>query len=131
MNHPGEPNRLGGELDPMQSRARGGGVTLSEDQVGHVRNDAQPFDTRSPGGEAEWDSAGLDLLLRPRNPPSQGGLGDQKSPSDLSSGEAAYRSQGERNLSRCRQGGMAAHEQQDQRVIRICRTVDRISLLLG
>jgi hypothetical protein len=96
-----------------------------------VQNDAQPFDTLSPGGQAEWDSAVLDLLLRPGDPPSHGGLGDQKSPSDLSSGEAAYRSQGERNLSRCRQGGMAAHEQQDQRVIRICRTVDRISLLLG
>ena len=39
---PGQPDRLGAELDPVQAVAGAGGVALVEDQVEHVQHDGQP-----------------------------------------------------------------------------------------
>jgi hypothetical protein len=72
------PDRFRGKLDAMESGARRSGVALGEDQVQHMENRRQSFGAFGLGRQAKGDSAVLDLLLRPGNPPSHGGFGDQE-----------------------------------------------------
>ena len=49
VQQPGEPDRLGGQIGPLQCRARTGGVSLVEDEVEHVQDHAEPLGALRPG----------------------------------------------------------------------------------
>jgi hypothetical protein len=84
-----------------------------------MKHRGQPFHPIRAGGHAERDAAVLDGLLGPADAPGHGRLGHQERSRDLGRAEAADRPQGERNLRRRRERWVAAHEQQDERVIRV------------
>ena len=118
-SHPGQPDRLGGQVGAVQARRRGGGVALVEDQVQHVQHRAQPLPARSSAGgmREPGTPAGLDPLLGPADALGHRRLRDQERRGDLRGGQAADGAQGQRDLAGRGQGRVAAQEQQGQRVV--------------
>jgi hypothetical protein len=117
VHEPGQPDRLGGQLGTVQARPGRAGVALGEDEIEHVQDRREPSGAFAGGGQPERRRAGLDLLLGPGDPPGHGRLGDKERPGDLRSGQAADRAEGQCDLRGRGQGGVTAHEQQDQGVV--------------
>ena len=117
MHHPREPDGLRGQVAALQRGPDAAGVALVEDQVEHVQDGGQPLDALLGGRQSERHAGGLDALLRPADSLRHGGLGDQKRVGDFSRGEPTHGAQRQRDGRRTGQGGMAAHEQQDQGVV--------------
>jgi hypothetical protein len=76
------------------------------------------------GWQAEPRSAGFDPLLGAADALGDGRLGDQKRSRDLGGAQAAHRPQGQRDLRYGCQGGMAAEQEQLDRVIRHSTQLD-------
>jgi hypothetical protein len=117
VHHPGEPDRLAGEVGAVELAAGRGGVPLIEDQVEHVQDDLQPLLALDVVGQAERAARGPDALLGAADPGRHGGLGDQERAGDLGRGQAADRAQRERGRRRRGQRRMAAQEEQHERVV--------------
>ena len=92
---PGEPDRLGGEVDLAR-------VALVEDEVEH------PHHRSDVAGTTETGPA--DRALRPADPLRHGALGHEVRLCDLARGEPAHGPQGQRDRGRRRQLGMCAQE---------------------
>jgi hypothetical protein len=112
-----QPDRLAREVAALEVGARRRGVALVEDQVEHMEHDAQPLGTLGLGRELERHAGGLEPLLGAADALGHRRLGHQERVRDLQRGEAADGAQGERELRRRRQPGLAAEEQQPQRVV--------------
>ena len=117
MDDAGQPDRLAGELAALQAGAGGGRVALVEDEVEHVQHGAQPVDPVRARRQGERRAGGPDERLAAADALRHRRLGDQEGAGDLRRGEAADRAQGQRDLRRRRERGVAAHEQQGERVV--------------
>ena len=116
-HRPGQPDGLAGQVGPSQVGTAAAGVALVEQQVEDVQHRPQPLVPLSGGREAERLVRSLDPGLGPADPLRHRRLGDQERRRDLAGGEAADRPQGEGDGRRRREGGVAAHEHEDQRVV--------------
>jgi hypothetical protein len=121
VHDPGQPDRLGRQLGALQVRAGRAGVPLVENQVEDVQDRREPCRALLGRGHAERDAAVLDGLFGPADPPGHGRLRHQERAGHLHCGQTADRAQGERDLRGRRQRRVAAHEQQDERVVGIGR----------
>src|SRR6185369_6145310 len=126
-DQPGQPDRLGGQVAAHRFlRGVRREVALVEDEK---EDDEDPGD---PGWDvlAErhtvGDPGGLDLRLRPRDPPAHRGLLDEEGAGDLGHGEPADHPQGQRDPRLHREGGVAAREHEAEPVV-----VDRAERLGG
>ena len=81
---------------------------------------AEPLLSLFVCGQTKGDSGRLDALFGPANSLCHGCLRHQESVGNLHRRQAAHGAQGERNGRRQAQGGMTAHEEQNQRVILLC-----------
>jgi hypothetical protein len=70
----------------------------------------------------------LDARLCPRDALLHRRLGDEERPCDLFHGEPGDDAQGERDLLRRRQLGMAAHKQEPQDVVAVVGLIDALGL---
>ena len=113
----GQPDGLGGEVPALQVRSRRAGVALVEDQVQHVQHRVEPLRPFGVRWHAERQAAVLDALFGAADAAGHGRLRDQEGPGDLRGGQAADGPQGQRDLRCGRQRGVAAQEQQDERVV--------------
>jgi hypothetical protein len=82
-----------------------------------VEHDGQAVGPLGVGRQPEVGAAGLDALLGAADALGHRRLGDQEGPGDLGGREPADRPEGQRQLGRRRQLGVAAQEQQGERVI--------------
>jgi len=121
VQHPGEPDGLGRELDALQVMAGRRGVTLVEDEVQHVTHGAQAFCPLIRLRKLEPHPAGLYRLLGPADPLGHRRLGNEKGAGDLGRRQPADRAQRQRDLRRGCEHGMAAQEQQRQGVVVLWR----------
>ena len=117
VKDPRQSDRLVREIGPVQIGPRAAGVALVEDQVEHVQHRAEPLGALLLGGQREGDARGLDALLGAADPLRHRRLGHEERARDLGGGEAADRAQRERDRRRRRERGMAAHEEQHERVV--------------
>ncbi len=117
MELPREPDRLGAELDAVQRGARARGGALGEDQVQNAQDRVQPCAHLRLRGQRERAPEGTDPLLGAADALSHRGLGHQKRSRDLSRGQPANRAQRQRDLRRHGQRGMAAQQEQAERVV--------------
>jgi len=114
---PGKPDRLGRQVRAEQPGPGGGGVPFGEDQVEDVQDHREPLLPLGLVRHPEWHPAVRDLHLGASDPPAHRRLGDQERAGDLGCGQAADRAEGQRDLRGGRQRGVAAQEQQDERVV--------------
>ena len=121
VHHPGQPDRLRGQVAALQVLPGGGRVALVEDQVEHVQDDAEPLAVGVAAGQREPGAAVPDGLLRPGDPAGHRRLGDQEGPGDLGGGQPADRPQREGDLRGRGERGVAAEEEQDQAVVLVGR----------
>jgi hypothetical protein len=92
-------------------------VSLVEDQVQHAQNCAQPRRLLVAGRHPERDARCLDALLRPRDALGHGCLVHEEGTGDFRGCKSADRPQRQCDRRGVRQCGMAAHEQNEQRVV--------------
>ena len=116
----GEPDRLPRQRRDRQLLPVAGAVALAEDQVQHVQHGLQPLGPLRRGRDAEIGPGLDDRLLGPADPLRHGRLRHAERRGDLRRRQAADRTQGQRDLAGRRQRGMAAAEQQGQRVVMVC-----------
>jgi hypothetical protein len=119
---PGQADRLVGHVDSHQGGARRGGVALVEDQVQHPENCLQPAFQVAGGRQGEGNAAVFDRLFRPGDSAGYGLLRPEQGARNLRRAEPSDRPQREGDLRRRRQRWVAAHEQQDERVVGLART---------
>jgi hypothetical protein len=112
-----EPQRLGHEVVALQVGADAARVALVEDQIEHVQHRAQAFLALALGGHGERHAGVLDLLLRAADALRHRRLGHEIRVRDLGRREPADGAQRKRDRGRRRQHRMAAHEEQQQRVV--------------
>lgn len=117
MDHAGEADRLGGQVDPGEVVAGGGGVALVEHEVEDAQHRPEACRELAPVGHGERLAARLHLRLGPADPLSHGRLGHQERGGDLPSGEPPDGPQGQRDRRARRQRRVAAQEQQPKRVV--------------
>src|SRR5438477_6993430 len=84
----------------------------------------QPFGALLRGRQAEWHAGSLDALLRAANPLRHGRLGDQECVGNFRRSQTADGAQSQSNRRGRSEGGVAAHKQQDERVIWIYIRLD-------
>jgi len=113
----GEPDRLARELRALKVRARRRRVALVEDQVQDVQHGVEPLRALVLRRGSERRAGGLDALLGAADPLGHRRLGDEERAGDLRRRQAADRAQRERDLGRGRERGVAAEEQQRERVV--------------
>ena len=113
----GQPDRLGGQLGPLQVGPGAGGVALVEDQVEDVEHDPQALRPLVRRRHGEPGPGGLDGLLGPADALGHRRLRDEERAGDLGGGQAADGPQRQRDLRGRRQRRMAAQEQQRQGVV--------------
>ncbi len=114
---PGQPDGLAGQIGARQAGAAARGVPLVEQQVKDMQHRSQPLRTLIGRREREPLAGGFDLGLGAADPLGHGRLGNQERGSDLAGGQAADRPESERDGRRWREGRVAAHEHEDQRVV--------------
>jgi hypothetical protein len=105
-----ESDRLARELAALQGRARARDVALVEDQVEDVEHHAQALGALGLGRRVEAAAGRPDALLGAADALGHGRLGHEEGAGDLCRGQAADGAQGERELRRGRQGGVAAED---------------------
>ena len=118
---PGQPDSLGGQVDPLQGLARGGDVALIEDQVQDVLDYAQPLAAVGPGRRGELGTCRADLLLGAADALRHRRLGHDEGPGDLRRAQPADGAQGECDLRRRGERGVTAKEQQGKGVVVVAR----------
>ena len=123
VHHPAEPDRLGGKVGALQARPGGAHVALVEDEVEDAEDDREPLGALGRRWQAEREAALPDGLLGPGDPAGHGVLGHEERPGDLCRRQPAEGAQGEGDLRGLGQGRMAAHEEQDERVVRVLDAV--------
>ena len=101
----------------MQARTGAARIALVEDQIKDVEHRVQSRAALLVGRHAERNARRPDRALRATDPLRHRRLGHEKGPGDLAGREAADRAQRERDRGRSRQRRVAAHEEQDQRVV--------------
>ena len=98
VEHAREPDRLGGEVGPLQRRSRARRVALVEDQVEHVQNHAEAFRALWFGRQVETGPDALDALLGAADALGHRRLGDQEGVRDLRRRQPADRAKREGQL---------------------------------
>ena len=126
---PGQPDRLGRDVDAQHRVARGGGVPLVEHQVEHAQDTLDALGPQLRRRDAVGDAGVLDLGPRADQPLLHRRLGDQERPGDLGGRQPAQRPQGERHPRRHRQRRVAAGEDQAQPLVGDVLGVDRRDLV--
>jgi hypothetical protein len=116
-HRPGQPDRLAGQLHPVQVGADAAGVALVEDQIQHMQHRPQP--RRPVLARRQLERGALDALFGPADPLRHRCLRHQKGVGNLGGRQAADRAQGQRDRRGRRQTRMAAQEQQQQGVVPI------------
>ena len=119
VQHAGEPDRLGGQLDAGEVGPGGAGVALVEDQIEHLEHGVEARGALLGRGHGERQAGRPDPLLGPADPLAHGRFGDEERVGDLAGREPTDGAQGERHLRRHREGGVAAQEQQHERVVAV------------
>ena len=117
----GEADRLDGEIPALQVGSGRRRVTLVEDQVEHVQDDAQAVGALRLRGQAEWDTACLDLVLGAADALGDRRLRDEQRARDLGGRQSADRAKREGELGGRRQRGMRAQEEQGEGVVLVGR----------
>ena len=123
VEQPREPDRFGREVGAMQRRAGARRVALVEDEIEHVHHDAEPVRPLGLRREVEAAAGALDALLRPADPLRHRGFGHQERVRDLGRRQPADGAQRERQLRRHGERGMAAQEQERERVVLVARAL--------
>jgi hypothetical protein len=101
----------------QQRRSCCAGVALGEDQVQDPKGGVQAIVHLAGTGESEREVAASDRLLGPGDPAGHRLIGAEQRSGDLSAAQAPDRSERQRELRGHRQRGMAAQQQQHERVI--------------
>jgi hypothetical protein len=117
MEHPSQPDRLGGQVNPVQLLTRSSRVAFVEDQVQHLQHGGQSVPSVLGRWEDKPSASGLDLLFGPADPLTHGDFTDPISVGNLSGGQSAHGSQRQRDLGDRGQNRMAAQEQQRQAIV--------------
>ena len=117
QQHPGQADRLRGELAALGPLTGGCRVALVEHQVQHVADDAHPLGELGGVDLAEPGTRRLDGGLRPADALRHRRLGDEEGAGDLRGGEAPDGAQGQGELRRRRHGRMAAEHEQVEGVV--------------
>ena len=112
-----EPDRLRGQVCPVQRGTRARRVALVEQEVEHVQDHAEPILALRLGRQVEAGAGVPDRLLRAADALGHRGLGDQEGVRDLGRRQAADRSERQRELRRHRERRVAAQEQERERVV--------------
>ena len=97
--------------------AEAGRVSFIEDEVGHGHDRVQPLGQGVVGGHHVRDPGAADLGLGADEALGQGRNGKHERPGDLLGGEAAERTQRQRDLGLRRERGMATGEDEAQPVV--------------
>ncbi len=116
-HQPRQPDRLGTQLAADQRVACRGAVPLVEDQVEDREHAVEPLGQELVGRHPVRDPGVAYLLLGPDQSLGERGLGNQEGTRDLGRGEAAERSQGERDAGVHRESRMAAGEHQAKPIV--------------
>jgi hypothetical protein len=116
-----QPDGLGGQVGPVQCRARAGRVPLVEDQIQHVEYDAETVGSLRLRREVESQAGVLDALLGPADPLGHRGFRNQKGAGNLGGGQAPDHPQGESQLRRHRERRVAAQEEERKSVVLVGR----------
>src|ERR1700722_4966500 len=98
-------------------RSSAGDIALVKDQIEHMQHRAKPLRPLLIGGQSERGSGRLDALFGATDSLGHGCLGHQEGVRDLRGCKATHGAQGESNGRWLAEGGMTAHEKQDERVI--------------
>ena len=114
---PGKSNRFFGKIRPLQVDPSGARIAFVEDQIQHPQHRVETGRQLLRGRHGEADAAVLDRLLRAADSPGHALFGYQEGVGDLRIRQATDSTQGQRDLGRERQSGMATHEQQDEGVV--------------
>ncbi len=91
-----------------------------------MQHGAEPLRPVLVGQHVEWHAGSLDALLGAADPLCHGRLGNQERVRDFGRGQTAHRPQCQGDRRRRSQGGMAAHEEQDERVVLLRFILDAI-----
>ena len=110
-----EPDGLGGQIDPVQRWPRASRVPFVEDEVEYVQDHTEPLSQL--GRELEASPGASDALLGPADALRHRGLGNQECGCDLRGRQTPNGTKGERELRGGRQRGMAAQEEQGERLV--------------
>ena len=121
---PRQPDRLLAQRRAGQGGVSRRGVALVEDEVDHRGDGGEPRGPLRRGGGLERDVGALDSALGARDPLLHGGLAHQEGAGDLLHREAAHDAQGERDLRRRRQVGVAADEEETEHVVAVVAAVE-------
>jgi hypothetical protein len=121
VKHARQPDGLGREVGPLERRARARRVALVEDEVEHVQDHAEAVGPLRLRGRVESDAGAPDALLGAADALGHRGLGNQEGVRDLSRRQPADRTQRECELRRHGERGVAAEEQQRERVVPVGR----------
>jgi len=108
--HPGQPDRFGGQVGARELGARRRDVALVEDQIQDREHRVEAFGQVGLVGYPVGDARVADLRLRPDDPLRHRGLGDKEGAGDLRCGQPAEQAQGERHLGGAAEGRVAAGE---------------------
>ena len=82
-----------------------------------MQHSGEPRSLLLAGRQPEWHAGSLDALLGAADALRHGRFGNQKRLGDFGRSQSAHRPQGQGNRRRGSQGGMAAHEEQGERVV--------------
>ena len=117
VQHAGEPDGLGAQIQPQQLVARCGGVAFVEDQVNHGLHGREALRQLGRRRDLIGNARLLDLALGPHQPLRERRLRHEKCLRDLGGGEAAQSPQRQRHLPLRIQRRMAACEDQPQAIV--------------
>ena len=119
----GEPDRLFGQRDVDQRRARGAGVALGEDEVADVEHRRDPSGQLFVRGHDKPGAGLTQLCAGPGEALGHGARRHQVGGRDLLHRQSGDGPQRQRHLRRPAQRGMAAQDQQTQRVVAVSAAV--------
>ncbi len=112
-----QPQRLAGELAALQLGSAARGIPLVEDQVEDLQHGVEPLAPGVTGRRLEAPARLLDGALGAADPLRHRRLGHEEGRSDLARREPADGAQGERDRRGIAERGMAAEEEEQQRVV--------------
>jgi hypothetical protein len=119
QQHPGQADRFGGELGPLRAVAAGARVALVEHQVEHLPDHGHALCQLAGAHLAEARARRLDRRLRPADALRHRRLRHQERARDLRRRQAAYGAEGQGQLRRGRDGGVAAEHKEVEGVVAI------------
>lgn len=116
--YPGQPDRLLGQVEPLETGSRAGRVPLGEDRVDDLEDAGQPRGQFVGAGHPERDPGLADLLLGPHDALGHGRRRHEERPRHLRGGEPGEAAQGQSGAVLGGEGGVGAGEEQLEPLVR-------------